>query len=98
MLVAPLLSGLLCYVVGAVGLVVVLVAGAASIGWQLGRLHQVKVDERLSLIALLEPFTEWAEQALAAQPDELDAEQEHLRDCLQRDYHDAQRLLEKLRG
>jgi hypothetical protein len=95
--VAPLLAGGLGFWLGAAGLVVVFVVCAAGLGWSLGRLHQVKLDERLHLISVLEPFTEWAEQALADAPEQLDPETEDVRRRLQADYQAAQALLERLR-
>jgi hypothetical protein len=45
----------------------------------------------------LERFTEWAESALASVPDDLDPEQEAIRDQLRRDYQAAQTMIGKLK-
>lgn len=94
----PLTAAAVGYALGTAGLVMVVVTCAVSVAWALGRLHQSEVDGRLHLVGVLASFTDWAEHVLASAPDELDAAQEELRRELQRDYHEAQRLLEKLRG
>lgn len=95
---APLGALVLSPVVGLwLGLAVQLVLSALVLGWVFGRVHERRLQLRLQALAQLEAFTEWAEQALAVAPEELDAEQESMRRALQADYQAAQKLLQDLR-